>query len=103
MVADNPDASRARIYAKSLTTDQLYNGLSYFINGSIVREPVLTLKEWSVLGIAFANALNFDLFIGGINLTGPLVYNNIAFYQANNLQQVQSTLTRPWLRVSLTG
>ena len=103
IVADNPEATRARVYAKSLATDQVYNGLSYFLNGSIVREPVLTLKEWSVLGVAFASALNYDLFIGGINLTGPLVYNNIAFYQANNLQQVQSTLTRPWLRVESDG
>jgi hypothetical protein len=63
----------------------------------------LTIKEWAVLGLTFATALNFDLFIGGINLTGPLVFNNISYYQANNLQQVQSTLNRPWLRVKTDG
>jgi hypothetical protein len=73
------------------------------MNGGIVREPVLTIKEWGVLGIAFASALNFDLFIGAINLTGPLVFNNIAYYQANNLQQVQSSLLRPWLKVQTDG
>jgi hypothetical protein len=103
MVADNPDGTRARIYAMSQATNSLYNGISYFLNGSIVREPVLTIKEWGVLGIAFANALNFDLFLGAINLTGPLVFNNIAFYQANNLQQVQSNLLRPWLKVETDG
>jgi hypothetical protein len=102
-VADNPEGTRARIYARSLNTAQDYNGISYFWNGSLVREPVLTIKEWGVLGVAFASALNFDLFIGGINLTGPLVFNNIAYYQANNLQQVQSSLTRPWLRVESDG
>ena len=103
MVADNPDGTRARVYARSLLTGQNYNGLTYFWNGSLVREPVLTVKEWGVLGIAFATALNFDLFIGGINLTGPLVFNNISYYQANNLQQVQSNLTRPWLKVQSDG
>lgn len=103
MIADNPEGTRARILAKSQATGQAYNGLSYFINGSIVREPVLTIKEWSVLGIAFATSLNFDLFVGGINLNGPLVFNNVAYYQANNLQQVQSNLTRPWLRVKTDG
>jgi len=103
MVADNPDGTRAKIYARSLNTGQAYNGLSYFINGSLVREPVLTIEEWSVLGIAFSTALNLDLFIGGINLTGPLVFNNISYYQANNLQQVQSNLTRPWLKVKTDG
>jgi hypothetical protein len=103
ITADNPDGTRARVYAKSLATGQTFNGLSYFLNGSLVREPVLTIKEWAVIGIAFSTALNFDSFIGGINLTGPLVFNNIAFYQANNLQQVQSTLTRPWLKVKTDG
>ena len=103
MVADNPEGTRARIYAMSQTTNSLYNGISYFLNGSIVREPVLTIKEWGVLGIAFASALSFDLYLGSINLTGPLVFNNIAFYQANNLQQVQSNLLRPWLKVQTDG
>lgn len=103
MVADNELGTRARVYARSLLTGQPFNGISYFWNGALVREPVMTIEEWGVLGIAFATALNFDLFIGGINLTGPLVFNNIAYYQANNLQQVQSTLTRPWLKVKTDG
>jgi hypothetical protein len=32
-----------------------------------------------------------------------MLFNNVAYYQANNLQQVQSTLTRPWLRVKDDG
>jgi hypothetical protein len=103
VVADNKDGTRARIYAKSLLTNSIYNGISYYMNGSIVREPVLTIKEWGVLGIAFANALNLDLFLGSINLTGPLLFNNVAYYQANNLQQVQSNLLRPWLKVKTDG
>ncbi len=103
IVADNPEGTRARIYAMSVLTNSTYNGISYFLNGSIVREPVLTIKEWAVLGLAFSTALNFDLFIGGINLTGPLVFNNISYYQANSLQQVQANLTRPWLRIETDG
>ena len=103
MEALDSDGSRARIFAKSVATGGTFNGLAYYWNGSIVREPVLTVKEWGVLGIAFATALNFDLFLGGINLNGPVVFNNISYYQANNLQQVQSTLTRPWLRVQSDG
>ena len=103
MVADNPEGTRARIYAKSLVTNSNFNGISYFMNGSIVREPVLTIKEWGALGIAFASELSFDLFLGSLNLTGPLVFNNISYYQANSLQQVQSSLLRPWLKVKTDG
>jgi hypothetical protein len=103
MVADSEKGNRARIYAKSQNTGLDFNGLSYFWNGSLVREPVITVKEWGVLGIAFSDALNLDSYLGGINLTGPMLFNNVGYYQANNLQQVQSTLVRPWLKVKTDG
>jgi hypothetical protein len=103
MVADSEKGTRARVYAKSQTTGLAFNGLAYYWNGALVREPVITVKEWGVLGIAFGTALNFDAYLGGINLTGPMLFNNIAYYQANNLQQVQSTITRPWLKVKTDG
>jgi len=103
MEALDGNGARARVFAKSVNTGQAFNGLAYYWNGSLVREPVLTVKEWGVLGIAFATSLNFDLYLGGINLNGPLVFNNISYYQANNLQQVQSNLTRPWLKVESDG
>ena len=103
MVADSETGARGRIFARNQSTGQDFNGLSYFWNGNLVREPVLTKKEWGVLGLAFSTALNFDSFLGAINLTGPMIFNNIAYYQANNLQQVQSTLNRPWLKVKTDG
>ena len=103
MVADSEKGSRARVFARSQETGQDFNGISYFWNGNLVREPVITKKEWGVLGIAFSTALNFDSYLGGINLTGPMIFNNIAYYQANNLQQVQSTLNRPWQKVKTDG
>jgi hypothetical protein len=75
--------SRARIFARSQNTGLEFNGLAYFWNGALVREPVITKKEWGVLGIAFSTALNFDGYLGGINLTGPMLFNNVAYYQAN--------------------
>ena len=101
--AVDSDGRRGRIFAKSGTTGQDINGISYYWNGNLVREPVMTLKEWGVLGVSFATSLNFDLYLGAINLNGPVVFNNVAYYLANNLQQVQSNLTRPWLKVLSDG
>ena len=97
--ADSETGDRARIYAKNLLTGEDYSGISYYWNGRLVREPVVTRNEWGVLGIGFTTALNFDLFLGAINLNGQFTFNNVAFYQANNLQQIQSVLTRPWQQV----
>jgi hypothetical protein len=103
MVANSEKGNRARVYAKSQNTGLVFSGISYFWNGLLVKEPVITTKEWGVLGIGFSDALSFDLYLGGINLTGPMLFNNIAFYQDNNLQQIQSTLVRPWLKVKTDG
>ena len=71
-VADSETGDRARIYAKSVETGEDFSGISYYWNGKLVREPVATRNQWGVLGIGFSTALNFDLFLGGINLNGPL-------------------------------
>jgi hypothetical protein len=102
-VAVDQSGLRAKVYAIDSDTGESFNGISYYLNGNIVREPVLTIKEWAVLGIGFANALQFDLVIGSINLNGPGVFNNISYYQANDLQQIQSKVTRPWLDVKTDG
>ena len=99
IVADSDTGSRARVFAKSLSTGQIVDDFQYYWNGLEVREPVFTYKEWGVLGIFFSTALNFDEFLGSININGPVLFNNVAYYQANNLQQIQGTVTRPWLRV----
>jgi hypothetical protein len=83
----------------SSVTGAEYTKLTYFWNGVSVQNPIITIKEWGSLGLQFSSALNFDLYIGAINLNGPILFNNISFYQANNLQQIQSIVTRPWLKV----
>jgi hypothetical protein len=99
--ATNPSGSRAKIFAISDLTGEEVNGISYYINGSIVREPVITIKEWTILGISFGSPLIFDSFLGSININGPGVFNNISYYQATDLQQIQSVITRPWANVKI--
>jgi hypothetical protein len=103
IVANSENGTRGKIYARNSSDDSEFNGLSYYINGNLVREPVVGLSDWSVLGIVFNNALMFDSYLGGINLNGPATFNNIAYYQANNLQQVQNTINRSWFRVQEEG
>ena len=102
IVANNSSGTRAKIYARLRSTNEDFNGLSYYINGNIVRDPVITIKEWTALGIGFGSSISFDSYFGNINLTGPLIFNNISYYKATNLQQVQSRVNRSWLSVRQT-
>ena len=101
--ANSEDGLRGKIVCVSENTGLEVNGLVYYINGNLVRQPVITIKEWIVLGISFSDLLNFDSFIGSIDLTGPMIFNNISYYQATSLQQIQSTISRPWIDVKTSG
>ena len=101
--ADTSKNNRATIYAKSVLTGENFQGLAYYVNGNLVREPKITVGEWISLGISFSNSLNFDSYVGAINLNGPMVFNNISYYQANSLQQLQKYITRPWIKVKNDG
>ena len=103
IVANSENGTRGKIYARNASDNSEFNGLSYYVNGTLVREAVLGLNDWSILGIVFNNALLFDSYLGAINLNGPATFNNIAYYQANNLQQIQNTINRSWFRVQEEG
>jgi hypothetical protein len=80
-----------------------YNGVGFYLNGILVKEPVLSLKAWSSIGISFLTSLVYNSYLGSINLTGPILFNNIAYYQANSLQEVESRTFRPWFKVLTDG
>jgi hypothetical protein len=99
----NSSGSRAKIYGINDSTGLEVSGISYYINGLIVREPVITIREWSVIGISFGSPLIFDSFLGSININGPGVFNNLSYYQATNLQQIQSIVARLWTDIRSEG
>jgi hypothetical protein len=101
MVASDPSGRRAKIYGIDAKTGLVQDGIGFYWNGKVVKEPVLTLQEWGFLGISFADSLIFSSFEGAIRLTGPLLFNSISYYQSTNLQEVQNVSERPWFRVKV--
>lgn len=99
LVANHPSGKRAKIYGVNAITGELENNIGFYWNGKIVKEPVITIKEWGFLGIAFPKLLNFANVVGAININGPLMFNAISYYQSTNLQDVQITDYRPWFNV----
>jgi hypothetical protein len=102
MEASHPSGKRARIYAIN-SRGQLENGIAFYLNGNLVREPHITIKEWSMLGIRFSNTQDFSGYAGALRLTGPLTINNISHYKSTNLQEVQNIVIRPWFKVAAIG
>jgi hypothetical protein len=100
--ANSTDANRGKIFALNENGVE-YNGVAFYLNGFLVREPVLSIKEWSSIGISFLTPLVFNSYLGNINITGPALFNNIAYYQASSLQEIESSTNRPWFKVLTDG
>jgi hypothetical protein len=102
-VANSQIGNRARVFAVNSSTGLQVDGLGFYLNGTLVREPIINVKEWAVIGVSFGSAINLDNYLGLINLNGPFTYNNITHYKATSLQEIQSKTYRPWLKVVNDG
>jgi hypothetical protein len=96
IVANDQTGTRARIYGLNAKTGDFENGIAFYWNGKVVREPVITLSDWGVLGISFSNTLNFDAYVGGLRITGSALVNSISQYQSSSLQEIQRQTLRSW-------
>jgi hypothetical protein len=103
MVSNHPAGKRARLYAINSDTGRLENGIAFYLNGKIVKDPNIGIGQWNMLGIGFSNNLNFNNFLGSFKITGPVMVNLLSHYKSTNLQEVQQITTRPWLKVKASG
>ena len=93
------DGSRKRgfIFAVDRETTEVIETIEYYVNGESVNRPYLNQKEWSMLGLQFGKLLNFSNQTGLINLNGPLIYNNVSYNLATNIEKNKTIETRTWL------
>jgi len=103
MVANHPEGKRAKIYAVNANTGQIEDGIGFYWNGNIVKEPNITVREWGMLGISFSSLLDFSNYIGSIKITGPILVNLVSHYKSTNLQEIQNITERPWFKVKYNG
>lgn len=99
MESSQPDGKRAKIIAVDGKTGQDKTDLVFYVNGNLSYLPTISLSEWSMLGITFPSPLIFRNYLGAIRINGPLLINNISYYESTNLQEIQLSVNRPWSRV----
>ena len=101
LVANDITGKRARIYGINAKTGTFENGITFYWNGNIVREPVITLNDWGTIGVSFPKVLDFDSYAGGLRFTGSVLVNNISQYKATGLQEIQRNTIRSWFLASI--
>jgi hypothetical protein len=97
--SSQPDGLQAQIFAVNAKTGQEVSDVVYYVNGNVSLSPTVNLNEWLMLGISFPTPLSFRSYLGAIRITGPVLINNISYYESTNLQEIQSSVNRPWSKV----
>ena len=99
LVADSDSANRGRIFALSQTTGSLKSGISYYLNGRVVRSPIIYSGSWLMLGIAFDDPISFSNFAGAFRVTNPLLFNSFSYYQTTEADEAAQYSFRKWFAV----
>lgn len=97
VVADQ-SGYRGKMYCINNATGQDYTSINFYQDGVKVLTPYIHKDEWSIIGIALADSIDFTT-LGHINLLQGAVYNNISFYRETSIQSVKSSSYRPWILV----
>lgn len=97
--ATTPDRKRGKIFAIDTIGGGPANGIAFYINGRLVRDPAIFVGEWNILGISFSNRLIFDNFVGAFRILGPAIFNNVSYYLASGALEFLRGGLRPWFRV----
>jgi hypothetical protein len=98
-VVTDQSAERGRIYATNASTREVYEDLIFYQNGIEVINPYITKEQWVVIGVAFNTPVEVSNYLGSLNMFQGAVFNDMSFYRATSLQEVQSITYRPWIRV----
>ena len=98
--AANSSRTRGKIYGINVSSGTPISGLAYYLNGKLVKDLHIEKDTWSIVGIQFANALIYTSERGAIRLTGPMLFNNISFYELPSTQTSLSIEYRRWNQLS---
>jgi hypothetical protein len=110
LVSTTADQKRGKIYGINTKTGKMDNSTLYYLNGKFVKDAVISLKEWYILGMEFSDKLVFGSYANGtilptagaFRITGPLMMNNISHYQLSAAQEGEAVNFRKWISVKNT-
>jgi hypothetical protein len=97
---ESGNTKRARIFAKKNNAEYFFNNdgsqaIEYHLNGKEVDNPVITAGEWAMLGITFPVPLTISSS-NYLDLSGPLLFNNISYYQVDSTKLAEQVSYKKW-------
>lgn len=101
LIADNVNQKRGQIYAVDALTGGQKGGIVFYMDGKVVKRPVVKSGYWSMLGISFDDPLEFSgSSTGGLRITSPLRFDNVSHYQVTAEDEIKQNTFRTWSAVA---
>lgn len=99
LVSDKATRKRGYIFAINSSTGQQNSSVIYNLDGRVVKRATLSLKSWSMIGLAFTTPLDFSEFVGAFRVTSPIMFDAISFYQVTEEDEAERFAFRKWYAV----
>lgn len=99
MQPDNGAQQRGKLYAIDGNTGEKVDGVTFYINGKVVHNPIIDTHSWTILDLLFAEPVDFSGYEGAINITGPILFNNVSHYQISEADEASRSVYRKWFTV----
>ena len=97
VVAANESGTRGKFYALDNKHKLPYSNVSFYVNGNSVKDAYIDVDTWSILGLKFSTALNFDNdSYGDFAIAGKMFTNNVLFYQVSADENAKTRILRSW-------
>jgi hypothetical protein len=93
--ADSITGQRGMLFAIDAETGYAQD-VSFYVNGRLVKNPLIELHSWTTIGIVFNFSIDFSSTVGAFNVTGPILFNNVSHYQSSKFSDLQGVGYRKW-------
>ena len=91
---NNP--KRGLVFALDGNTGLPASGFSMFVDGRMSKDPIISVRQWSMISLSFGSAISLDGVGGAFRITGPLLVNHVTAYELNEQDQANRFFYRVW-------
>jgi hypothetical protein len=89
----HPENKKVFVYAINKSGEKV-SDIGFYLNGKLTESPVISLREWNMLGLALSNPIRMESRPGEFRIVGPVNFNNFSYYALSTTQEAQA-LTSP--------
>lgn len=99
IISSHPNNLRGTIFCIDKNTGKEFSETIFFLNGRFVKNAEISTNEWNMFAVAFINNLDLDGIVGAIRVNGPMLINNMTFYEETALQQARQASLQQWFGI----